>query len=76
MRRIHCNEGVREYTGFGTPIGLLNLRNDDCLNIVLYDKCHNLTSKPRRFPLVTLGTEPIADAITRTVHMEMILYTP
>ena len=71
MRKIHRHKGVFEYTGFGTPIGLLNLRTNDCPNIVLYDECHSLTSKPRRFPLVTLGTDPIADARTRTVHMEM-----
>ena len=57
--------------GFGTPIGLLNLRTNICPNISLQDKCQNLTSKPRRFPLGTLGTEPIADTRTHTVHMEM-----
>ena len=62
--------------GFGTPIGLLNLRTDDCLNIVLYDKCHNITSKIRRFTLGTLGTEPIADATICAVQKEMFLYTP
>ena len=62
--------------GFGAPIGLLNLLTDDCPNIVIYDECHNLTSKPRRFPLGTLGTEPIADAIIRNVHKEMSLYRP
>ena len=76
MRRIHFHEGVWEYTGFGNPIGLLNLRTDDCQNIVLYDECHNLTNKPRRFPLGTLCTETIVDTITRTVHMKMLLYTP
>ena len=60
-----------EYTIFGTPIGLLNLRTNDSPNIVLYDKCHNLTSKARQFPLGTSGTEPIADARTCTVYMEM-----
>ena len=44
-----------EYTGFGTTIGLLNLR-------AVYDECHKLTRKPRRFPLGTLGTEPITDS--------------
>ena len=68
MRRIHRHEGVREYTVFRTPIGLLNLRDGDCLNIVLYDECHKLTRKPRRFPLGALGTDPIDDATTRTVH--------
>ena len=62
--------------GFGTPIGLLNLRTDDCLNIVLYDKCHNLTSKNRRFPLGILGKDPIDDKRTRTVHMKILLYPP
>ena len=65
-----------EYTGFGTPIGLLNLQTNDCPNIVLCDECHNITLKPRRFPLGTLGTDPIADKITCTLHMEMLLYTP
>ena len=58
--------------GFGTPIGLLNVRTNDYPNIVIYDEFHNLTSKPRRCPLGTLCTEPIADARTRTVHMEML----
>ena len=62
--------------GFGTPTGILNLRTDDCPNIALYDDFHNLTSKLRRFPLGTLGTEPIADARNCTVHMEILLYTP
>ena len=66
---------VREYTGFGTTIGLLNLRTDDCPNIVLYDDFNNLTSKPRRFPSGSLCKDPIADARTHTVHMEMLLYT-
>ena len=57
--------------GFGAPIGLLNLWTDDFPNIVLYDECHNFTSKSRRFPLGTLGTKPIADAIICTVHKEM-----
>ena len=48
----------------------LNLRTNDFPNIVLYDECHNLTSKPRRFPLNTLGMEPISDARTRTIHMK------
>ena len=76
MRRIHFHERVWEYTGFGTLIGLLNLRTDDCTNIELYDECYNLTSKTRRFPLGTLGKDPIAYAITRTIHMEILLYTP
>ena len=67
---------VWEYTVFGTPIGLLNLRAGDFPNIALYDECHKLTRKPRRFPLGTLGTETITDTITRTVHKEMFLYTP
>ena len=64
IRIIHRHKGVWEYTGFGTTIGLLNRRTNDCPNIVLYDECHNITSKPRRFPLGTLGTEPVADEIT------------
>ena len=59
--------------GSGTPIGLLNLRTNNFPNIVLYEECHNLTSKPRRFPLGTLGTEPISDAITCTVLKDMLL---
>ena len=76
MRRIHRHEEVREYTGFGTTIGLLNIRAGDCPNILLYDEFHKLTQKPRRFPLGTLGTEPIADVIIRAVQKEMFLYTP
>ena len=71
LRIIHHHEGVWKYTRFGTPIDLPNLRTNNCSNIILYNKCHNLTSKPRRFPWGTFGTEPIADSRTRTVHMEM-----
>ena len=67
MRIIHRQKGVREYTGFGTTIGLLNLRAGDCPNSVLYDECRKLTRKPIRSTLGRLGTEPIADAITCAV---------
>ena len=55
------------------PIGPLHQRNPDCTNIVLNDECHNLTRAPRRFPLGGLGTEIIAHAGTRTVHIEIHL---
>ena len=41
------------------------------MNIVLNDKCHNLTRAPKRFSLGTLGTESIAHARTHTVHKEI-----
>ena len=62
--------------GIGTTIGLLNLRAGDYPNIVLYDKFRKLARKPRRFPLGTLGTELISDAITRAVLKDMFLYNP
>ena len=65
--RIH---GIRNYNR------LLNLRAGDCPNGVLYDECHKVTRKPIRSPLGTLGTEPIADAITRAVLKDMFIYNP
>ena len=76
MRIIHRHKGVREYTGFGTTMSILNLRAGDCPNSVLYDKCRKLTRKPILCPLGTLGTEPIADAITCTVLKDIFLYKP
>ena len=57
-------------------IGLLNLRAGYCPNIVLYDKFRKLARKPRRFPLGTLGMDPIADAIACAVLKEIFLYQP
>ena len=54
--------------GFGTTISLLNLRASDCRKSELYDECHKLTRQPGRFPLSTLGTEPIADAVICAVQ--------
>ena len=62
--------------GFGPTISLLNLRAGDFLNSVLYDKCRKLAHKTIWSPLGTLGTEPIAEAITRAVLKDMLVYKP
>ena len=53
------------------PISPLHQRTTNFPNIALNEEFHNLAGAPRRFPLGTLGTDPIADTGTRTVHLEI-----